>query len=93
VTKKLKLKDANGNIVQSTSLPVWITPQQGNPTSAPIDESIFTDPATSGTNYQWDGSSKYTYNWGTQGFTTRYYWRIGVTLDDGMTYYVIIGLR
>ena len=93
VPVKFQLKDANGNIVQSARRPVWVTPQQGNPTSAPIDESIFTDPATSGTNYQWDGSSKYTYNWGTQGFATRYYWRIGVTLDDGMTYYVIIGLR
>jgi CSLREA domain-containing protein len=93
VPAKFQLKDANGNIVQSTTLPIWITPQQGNPTAAPIDESIFTDPATSGTNFQWDGSSKYIYNWGTHGFAAGYYWRIGVTLDDGMTYYVIIGLR
>ncbi|HEU0296751.1 MAG TPA: PxKF domain-containing protein, partial [Anaerolineales bacterium] len=93
VPVKFQLKDANGNIVQSTSLPVWVTPQQGNPTSAPVGESIFTDPASSGANYQWDGSSKYVYNWGTQGFASGYYWRIGMTLDDGMTYYVIIGLR
>ena len=92
VPVKFQLKDANGNIVQSTSLPVWIAPQQGSATSAPVGESIFTDPATSGAYYQWDGS-KYAYNWGTQGFASGYYWRIGVTLDDGMTYYVIIGLR
>ena len=92
VPVKFQLKDANGNVVQSASLPVWITPQQGNPTTAPIDESIFTDPATSGNNYQWI-SGKYQYNWSTQGFASGYYWRIGVTLDDGMTYYVIIGLR
>ena len=92
VPVKFQLKDANGNIVQSASLPVWIAPQQGSATSAPIDETIFTDPATSGNYYQWDGF-KYVYNWGTQGFASGYYWRIGVTLEDGMTYYVIIGLR
>jgi len=92
VPVKFQLKDANGNVVQSASLPVWVIPQQGNPTSAPIDESLFTDPATSGNNYQWVGG-KYQYNWSTNGFAAGYYWRIGVTLDDGMTYYVIIGLR
>ena len=92
VPVKFQLKDANGNVVQSASLPLWVTPQRGSLISAAIDELIFTDPATSGNNYQWDGS-KYIYNWGTKGFATGYYWRIGVTLDDGMTYYVIVGLR
>ena len=43
---KLQLKDANGNIVQASSLPVWLTPQQGGPTTAPIDESFYSDPAS-----------------------------------------------
>jgi hypothetical protein len=92
VPVKFELKDANGNVVQSASLPLWVTPQKGNPTTAPIDETVFTDPATSGNNYLWSGG-KYQYNWSTKGFATGYYWRIGVTLDDGMTYYVIVGLR
>ena len=92
VPVKFELKDANGNIVQAASLPIWVTPQRGNPTTAPIDESVFTDPATTGNNYQWSGG-RYQYNWSTKGFATGYYWRIGVTLDDGMTYYVNVGLR
>ena len=93
VPVKFQLKDANGNVVQSVSLPTWITPQKGSATSSPVDESLYSDPATTGTNYRWDGSSQYIYNWSTKGFTSGYYWRIGVTLDDGQTYYVNIGLR
>jgi hypothetical protein len=90
---KFQLKDANGNLVQAVSLPIWITPQKGSATSSSVDESLYFDPATSGSNYRSDGSGKYIYNWSTKGFTSGYYWRIGVTLDDGQTYYVIIGLR
>jgi hypothetical protein len=94
VPVKFQLKDANGNVVQAVSLPLWITPQQGSATSSPVDESIYSDAATSGTNYRWDSTSgTYIYNWSTKTFAAGYYWRIGVTLDDGQTYYVIIGLR
>jgi hypothetical protein len=93
VPVKFQLKDANGNVVQSASLPVWITPVKGGSTSASIDESVYSDPATSGTTYRWDGVSQYIYNWSTKGFATGFYWRIGLTLDDGQTYYVYIGLR
>jgi hypothetical protein len=94
VPVKFQLKDANGVIVQSGSLPVWITPQKGSATSAPVDESLYSGATTSGTNFRWDSSSQqYIYNWGTKGFAAGYYWRIGVSLDDGQTYYVNIGLR
>ena len=94
VPVKFQLKDANGNVVQSASLPQWLTPVKGSSTSAAIDESIFSDPATSGTTYRWDSTGpQYIYNWGTKGFTTGFFWRIGVTLDDGQTYYVYIGLK
>jgi hypothetical protein len=90
---KFQLKDANGNVVQSASLPIWLTPQKGSATSSMVGESLYSDPSTSGSNYRYDGSGKYIYNWSTKGFTSGYYWRIGVKLDDGQTYYVIIGLR
>jgi hypothetical protein len=90
---KFQLKDANGNIVQAASLPIWVAPQRGSATSSSVDESLYSDPATSGSYYRSDGSGKYIYNWSTKGFTSGYYWRIGVTLDDGQTYYVIVGLR
>lgn len=92
VPVKFQLKDVNGIIVQSTNLPQWITPQQGTAITESIDETVFTDPATSGTTYTWD-IKQYHYNWGTKGFATGYYWLIGVTLDDGQTYAVNIGLR
>ncbi len=89
---KFQLKDANGVVVQSVSLPVWVTPQRGAATNAVVDESVYTDPASTGNTFRLDGS-QYIYNWSTKGFTAGYYWRIGVRLDDGQTYYVIIGLR
>jgi hypothetical protein len=36
---------------------------------------------------------QYIYNWSTKGSTSGFYYRIGVKLDDGQTYYVNIGLR
>lgn len=92
VPVKFQLKDANGNVVQTATLPVWLTPVKGGSTSAAIDESVYSDPATSGNTYKWDGQ-QYHYNWKTTGFTAGFFWRIGVTLDDGQTYYVYIGLR
>jgi hypothetical protein len=89
---KFQLKDFNGKVVQSINIPKWLTPVQGGATSLSIDESVYSDPATPGTAYNWDGS-QYHYNWGTKGFKTLFYWRIGVQLDDGQTYYVYIGLR
>jgi hypothetical protein len=94
VPVKFQLKDANGNLVQAGSLPQWLTPVKGSATSATVDESNYSDPATSGSTFRWDSTSQlYIYNWSTKGFTTGYYWRIGVTLDDGQTYYVNVGLR
>jgi hypothetical protein len=94
VPVKFQLKDCNGNVVQASSLPAWLTPAKGSVTTAPVDETTYSDPATNGTTYRWDATSQqYIYNWSTKGSTAGYYYRIGVTLDDGQTYYVFIGLR
>jgi hypothetical protein len=92
VPVKFQLKDAAGTVVQATGLPQWLTPAKGSATSAPVDESLYTDPATSGSTYQW-GGQQYSYNWSTKSVASGFYYRIGVTLDDGQTYYVNIGLR
>jgi YVTN family beta-propeller protein len=89
---KFQLKDAYGNIVQASSTPIWIIPQQGGPTTAPIDEGFYSDPATTGNIYAFNGDH-YQYNWKTKGYATGFYWRIGVKLDDGQVYSVYIGLR
>jgi hypothetical protein len=58
--------------------------------SLPVDESLYSATADSGSTYRFD-LTQYSYNWKTS--TGGYYYRIGVTLDDGQTYYVTIGLR
>jgi hypothetical protein len=89
---KFQLKDANGNVVQSVSLPQWLIPQRGGVLAVPLDPSVFTTQAPSGETINKAGQ-QYHYNWKTKGLTRGYYWRIGVKLDDGQTYYVIVGLR
>jgi hypothetical protein len=93
VPVKLQLKNAGGNVVQAASLPTWITPVKGGAMSAPVDESSYPATADSGSSYKYDTTAgQYQYNWKT-GNASGNYWRIGVTLDDGQTYFVNIGLR
>jgi hypothetical protein len=92
VPVKFQLKDAAGKVIQTTTAPVWLTPVRGSTMSAPVDETVYTASADSGSTYRYDATAQqYIYNWKTG--TGGNYWRIGVTLDDGQTYYVNIGLR
>jgi len=61
-------------------------------TAAAVNESAYTASATTGVTYNWDGT-QYQYNWKTDKTQAGSYWRVGVTLDDGQTYYVNVGLR
>jgi hypothetical protein len=94
VPTKFQLKRADGTIVQANTLPLWLAPAKGSSTSAPVSESLYSDPAASGSTYAWDPSGQqYQYNWSTKGYASGYYWRIGVQLDDGQIYGVNLGLR
>ncbi len=94
VPVKFQLKTADGTIVQAGSLPQWLTPQRGSPTIDPIDEDVYSDPATSGATFRWDSTAQqYIYTWSTKGASSGYYYRISVLLDDGQTYMVNVGLR
>ncbi len=94
VPVKFQLMDVNGKVIQASTAPLWVTPVKGSATSAQVDETAYTASSTTGGSYRWDStSSQYIYNWGTAKGNAGYYWRIGVTLDDGQTYYVNIGLR
>lgn len=92
VPVKFQLKDASGNIIQSTTPPQWITPQQGSALADSINETDFTDPTDSGTTYNWDGD-KYYYNRKIKDIPSGYHWLIGARLDDGQIYTVNIGMR
>ena len=88
---KFQLKKADGTLVQATT-PVWLTPVKGSSMSLPVDESVYAASADSGSTYRYDATSQqYIYNWKT--VTGGNYYRIGVSLDDGQTYYVTIGLK
>jgi hypothetical protein len=92
VPTKFQLKRADGTVVQPGTAPEWLTPQRGVATSKPVDEAAYGDPATGGTTFRFAGD-QYIYNWNTSASAAGFYWRIGVTLDDGQTYYVNIALR
>jgi len=92
VPVKFQLKRADGTGVQANTLPLWLTPARGSSTAGALNEAVYGDPSSSGNTYRGD-SQQYIYNWGTPGNGVNYYWRVGVTLDDGQTYYVNIGLR
>jgi hypothetical protein len=92
VPVKFQLKRADGTGVQANTLPLWLTPARGSSTAGALNETVYGDPSSSGNTYRGD-SQQYIYNWGTPGNGVNYYWRVGVTLDDGQTYYVNIGLR
>jgi hypothetical protein len=92
IPAKFQLKRADGTVVQTTTAPQWLAPAKGSATSASVDESVYSELATSGSTYTWTGS-QYQYNWSTKGVSAGFYYRIGVKLDDGQIYYVNIGLR
>jgi hypothetical protein len=92
VPAKFQLKRADGTPVQAVTAPVWLTPVRGGSTSAPVDESLYGAVSDSGSAYRYDASAQqYIYNW--KSGSSGYYWRIGVQLDDGQTYWVNLGLR
>ncbi|GAA3707219.1 hypothetical protein GCM10022399_24940 [Terrabacter ginsenosidimutans] len=92
IPMKFQLKNAAGQVIQASTAPQWLNPVKGSSTAAAVNESAYTVTATSGSVYTWDGT-QYQYNWKTDKSMAGNYWRVGVSLDDGQTYYVNIGLR
>ncbi len=91
---KIQLKDWSGNIIQASSSPVLLAPQKGSAMSMSVDESVYSDVATTGSNFKWDSvSQQYVYNWSTKGIASGYWYKISVKLDDGNIYSVTIGLK
>jgi hypothetical protein len=92
VPVKFQLLDANGVTVQSPAMPLWVTPTVAGSTTAPVDETVYSDQPTSGSSFRWDGQ-QYIFNWQTPKNATGSVYRIGARLDDGTTLYVNIGLK
>jgi hypothetical protein len=94
VPAKFRLRDANGQAIQTNSAPVWLTPVKGSATTAPVDESVYSDPADTTGTFRWSATDQhYQYNWASPKNGAGSYWRIGVKLDDGSVQTVNIALR
>lgn len=94
VPVKFQLQNDSGTLVQSSTLPRWLTPVKISSMSASVYEATYSDPATSGTTYKFDASSsQYLYNWSTKGLTTGYWYKIFAKLEDGTTQSVVVGIR
>jgi hypothetical protein len=89
---KFQLRNAAGQVIQAGTAPTWLTPVKGSATSAAVNEGAYEASATAGGTYVWDGT-QYQHNWKTEKNQAGSYWRVGVSLDDGKTYYVNIALR
>jgi hypothetical protein len=92
VPVKFELTDAAGNVLPCDGTATWMGAVKGGPITAGVDELTFTDPATPGGTYTCS-NGRYQFNWSTKGLAAGYYYRIGVKLADGQTYFVYIGLR
>jgi large repetitive protein len=92
IPMKLQLRNAAGQVIQTNSAPQWFNPVKGSAAAAAVNESAYTAPETVGSAYAWDGT-QYQYNWKTDKAQAGSYWRVGVGLDDGQTYFVNIALR
>ncbi|OGC80734.1 hypothetical protein A2943_02505 [Candidatus Adlerbacteria bacterium RIFCSPLOWO2_01_FULL_51_16] len=91
---KLQLKRADGTVIQAASAPQWLEPQKGAAMNASVDETVYSDPATTGSSFTWDSTTQqYIYNWSTKGVKAGYWYKIFVKLDDGTTQWTYIGLR
>jgi hypothetical protein len=52
VPAKFQHKKAVGTVVQANSLPLWLMPAKGSLTTATVDESVYSLPATSGSTFR-----------------------------------------
>ena len=94
VPVKFQSKNSTGIPLQTNTPPVWLAPKRISAMNASVDESVYSLPATAGTDFRWDSlSQQYVYNWNTKGFPAGGWYKLSVKLDNGGTYNVTVGLR
>ncbi len=91
---KFQIKKSDGTPIQTSTMPLFLTPQNGGAMTASVDESAYSDIASTGNAFRWDSTAQqYIYNWSTKGLATGYWYKLSAKLDDGKTYSVTVGLR
>ncbi len=94
VPVKFQIKNWNNVVVQASSTPKWLSIEKLSTLNSPVDEPVYTELATTGSEFKWDIlSQQYIYNWSTKGLASGYWYKISVKLDDNTTYSVIVGLK
>ena len=92
VPVKLQLKKSNGTLVTSGVAPAWVTPVKGGFACAPVNETVSTATPDTGATYRTETpAGQYGYNWKAPAGGNL--WRLGVSLNDGQTYYVTVSIR
>ncbi len=93
VPVKFQLKRADGTPVQAAALPVFVGATRGSSTTAGVDETVSTDPATSA--FRWDATAQqYIFNWSTKGQSAGYNYTLKVKVpDSGQILTVVVALR
>ena len=92
VPVKFQLKRSNGTLVTSGVAPAWAGPVKGGYACAPVNETVSTATPDTGTTYRAETpAGQYGYNWKAPAGSSL--WRLGVTLNDGQSYYVTISVR
>ena len=89
---KLQLKRSDGSLVDPSTPPVWISPDDGAASSLPVNEVMAPVESTSGSVFEY-ADGKWQYNWKTKGLRAGVTYTIGAELDDGTTQTVYIVLR
>ena len=93
ISLKFQLKDANGNLVRTSTAPRWLVPLKiasAPPVEFPDDYQF----QVTNVPYEWKKNlNAYVYNWSTKGLPKRTVWLVGVRLEDGKTYYVYVNLK
>jgi hypothetical protein len=93
VPVRIQLKNGAGDVVQGGA-PHFVGPVRAWLITAPVTAQTGDESGTADDVLRWDaGSRQWVYQWSTRGLRAGYLYRIGVTLDDGRTYYAYVGLR
>jgi hypothetical protein len=94
VPMRFQLTNAAGQVITAGTAPTWLAPVKGGSMAAVVNESAYSAAGDAAGTYRWDVTGQqYIYNWNTSSAQAGSYWRVGVKLDDGQTYYVNVGLR
>jgi hypothetical protein len=90
---KFQLLDANGDFVTDAVANIFLQKfDNGDPDGVPM-EGDSTSAASTGSEFRYDfTSNQYIFNLATKPLSTGT-WQIRILLDDGMSYYVKIGLK